>query len=384
MRQLATIQKISDIRSIPEADRILMARILGYETVVKKDEYKVGDLIVFIECDSIVPEKPEFEFLREGNFRIKIRRFKKQISEGLVMPISILPSDCVIKEGKEVTDIIGVKNYVRASEEEEEQNLANDKKRSKFMRFLMDFSFFRKVYLYLNSNVKGNWPVDTNIPKSDETRIQTCARLLMEHYDEEWYLTEKIDGQSFLAFTRLVKKWARKVKEFGVCSRNIHLKTPNNSNYWNVARKFDLEKKLLKYRSLLGVQAELISPNVQGNKYNVSELDIYVFSLYNDGELVGLEEMERICNELEIKTVPVINRSFIPSRDIGPNKEAKDVVDFMVNLSQGNSMLFNRKREGIVCRVKSNPKISFKVINPFFSLEQEEKIKTKKENKNEQ
>ena len=368
MRQLATIQKISDIREIPDADKIVMARILGYETVVKKDEFKIGDLIVYIECDSIVPERQEFEFLREGKFRIKIRKFRKQISEGLVMPLSILPYDCVIEEGKEVTDIIGVKNYVRASEEEEEATIANDKKRSKFMRFLMDFYVFRKVYLYFNSNIKGNWPNDC-FPKSDENRIQTCARLLMEHYNEEWYMCEKLDGQSFSAFVRLIKKWGRKTREFGVCSRNVHLKTSNNSNYWNAANKFDLKNKMLAHNSILGIQAELLNTNVQGNKYKVSEVDLYVFNIYKNGVLLSLEDMENICGELGLKVVPVLFRSFIPFKEIGEGKDVKDVVDFMVKLSQGDSKLLKRSREGLVCRLKSNPKISFKVINPYFLLE---------------
>ena len=386
MRQLATIRTIEKISPIEGADRIDVANLkdLAYDCVVKKGEYQVGQKVIYIECDAICPEKPEFEFLREVKFRIKIRRYRKQISEGLIMPISILPPDCEIEEGKEVTDIIGVKNYIRASEEEEEKNLASDKKRSKFMRFLMNFYIFRKIYLCFNSNVKGNWPGHTGIVKSDESRIQTCARLLMEHYNEKWYITEKIDGQSSLFFTHIVKKWGRSIKEFGVCSRNIWLKTSNNSNYWKAAIKFELNKKMPAYNCLLGVQAELIFPNVQANKYRVVDIDILVFSMYKDGVLVGLEEMEKVCAELGIKTVPIINRSFIPSKEIGEGKEVKEVVDYMVKLSQGDSTLLKRKREGIVVRLCSNPKISFKVINPYFLLENEEKAKTIKENKNEQ
>ena len=384
MRQLATIQKVSDIREIPDADKIVMARILGYETVVKKDEFKVGDLIVYIECDSIVPERQEFEFLREGKFRIKIRKFRKQIREGLVMPLSILPYDCIVEEGKEVTDIIGVKNYVRASEEEEEASLgasiANDKKRSKFMRFLMDFYVFRKVYLYFNSNIKGNFPTELGISKTDETRVQTCARILMEHYNEEWYLSEKIDGQSGTFFTYWAKVWARRIKKFGVCSRNLWIKTKNNSNYWRMADKYDLEKKMQEYIDPITIQCELAGPAIQGNKYKLEEMDIFVFNVFQNGEMASLEGMERVCAELGLKTVPIINRSFIPSKEIGEGKEVKDVVDFMVKLSQGDSCLLKRKREGVVCRLKRDPKISFKVINPYFLLESEEKQKIKKEN----
>ena len=381
MRQLATIRTIEKISSIPDADKIEVCSLknLQYDCVIKKGEYQVGQTVIYIECDSICPEISAFEFLREGNFRIKIRRFRKQISEGLVMPLSILPTECKIEEGKEVTDILGIKNYVRPEEESEEEQLANsNKNRTPLMKFLMDFYVFRKVYLFFNSNVKGNFPTQFGVSKTDETRIQSCARKLMEHYEEELYITEKIDGQSGTFFTYFIKKWARKVKSFGTCSRNMWLKTKNNSTYWKIVDKYDLEKKMKQYADLLIIQGEVTGLAIQDNKYKLDCIDLFVFNLLKNGNIVSLNEMETTCIELGLKTVPIVNRSFIPSRDIGTNKEVKEVVDFMVNLSQGDSQLLKRKREGVVIRLVSNPSISFKVINPYFTLENEEKMKKNK------
>ena len=381
MRQLATIRTIEKISSIPEADKIdvCLLKDLQYECVIKKGEYQVGQKIVYLECDSICPETADFEFLREGKFRIKIRKYRKQISEGLVMPITILPTDCKIEEGKEVTYILGIKNYVRAEEESEESQLANENKnRSPFMRFLMNVLLFRKIYLALNSKIKGNFPTQLGISKTDENRVQTCARKLMDHYDEEWYITEKCDGSSTTFFTYLLKKWGKKIKEFGVCSRSIWIKTKNNSNFWNIAIKYDLEKKFKQYSENVTCQGECCGPKIQDNKYKLDEIDLFVFNVFLDGKMLSVDAMESFCNNVGIKTVPIINRSFIPSRDIGVGKEVKEVVDFMVKLSQGDSKLYKRMREGIVVRLVSNPTISFKVINPYFLLEQEEKLKKKK------
>ena len=55
MRKLATIRKISELRPIPEADLIETAVLDGWEVVVKKDEHKVGDLVVYCEIDSWIP-----------------------------------------------------------------------------------------------------------------------------------------------------------------------------------------------------------------------------------------------------------------------------------------------------------------------------------------
>ena len=60
MRKLATIRTISDIRPIQGADRIEVAQVDGWECVVKKGEFHIGEKIVYVEVDSIMPEKPEF------------------------------------------------------------------------------------------------------------------------------------------------------------------------------------------------------------------------------------------------------------------------------------------------------------------------------------
>ena len=64
IRKLATIEKISAINPIPDADQIERATIRGWNVVVKKGDHKVGELVVYCEIDSLMPERPEFEFLR--------------------------------------------------------------------------------------------------------------------------------------------------------------------------------------------------------------------------------------------------------------------------------------------------------------------------------
>ena len=63
----------------------------GWECVVKKGEFTAGDPIVYVEVDSIVPERPEFEFLRDRKFCVRTIKLRKQVSQGLVLPMSILP-----------------------------------------------------------------------------------------------------------------------------------------------------------------------------------------------------------------------------------------------------------------------------------------------------
>lgn len=73
-RKLASIQTILEINPIEGADNIVVATVLGWHCVVKKGEFNVGDKIIYIEVDSILPATPEFEFMAKYNYRVKTVR----------------------------------------------------------------------------------------------------------------------------------------------------------------------------------------------------------------------------------------------------------------------------------------------------------------------
>ncbi len=89
MRKLASIQKIKNIEPIEGADAIEKASVLGWQLVIRKGEFNIGDLCVYIEIDSVLPEKPEFELIRAKSNRIKTVKLRGQISQGICFPLSI-------------------------------------------------------------------------------------------------------------------------------------------------------------------------------------------------------------------------------------------------------------------------------------------------------
>lgn len=225
MRQLATIREISDIRPIEGADRIVVAQVDGWECVVQKDAFHVGDKVVYIEIDSIMPEKPEYEFLRDRKFRVRTIKLKKQISQGLVLPLDVLPKGNY-QLGDDVTDIIGVKKYDPQAEQEAKLLTDQKKKQGKFLTFMYRFKWFRR--LFGTKRQKKGFP--DWIVKTDEERIQNRVSMFEYERDERtpFMATEKVDGQSATYF---LKKIRHGKYEFGVCSRNIHLGRPDNSSY---------------------------------------------------------------------------------------------------------------------------------------------------------
>lgn len=90
MRQLASIQKIQEILDHSNADNLEIARIKGWQVIIRKGEFKEGDLCVYCEIDSVMPEKPEFEFLAPRKYRIKTTKLRGEISQGIAFPLSIL------------------------------------------------------------------------------------------------------------------------------------------------------------------------------------------------------------------------------------------------------------------------------------------------------
>src|SRR5258708_37939295 len=107
MRKLASIQLIRSLEVIEGADAIEKATVLGWQLVVKKGEFKVGDLCVYCEIDCLMPDRPEFEFLRPRGMRIKTIRLRGQVSQGICFPLSILPAGSE-EEDTDCTDILGI------------------------------------------------------------------------------------------------------------------------------------------------------------------------------------------------------------------------------------------------------------------------------------
>ena len=274
MRKLASIKEIGTILPIENADAIELAMIDGWQCVVaKKDNFKPGNKIVYIEIDSIVPERPEFEFLRDRKFRVKTIKLRGQISQGLVLPLSILPDRKKPYEiGEDVTEILGIKKY--DPQAEQEKKLIVHKKQNKFQKFMMHFKWYRKLVLKKEPTA----PFPEDIHKTDEERIQNLSKPFEQWKKQgiKFQGTEKIEGQSGTFFTtKLNKKHL-----FGVCSRNIWLKAKDKSSYWQIAeaKNFNnmLEDIAARFNATkIVLQGEIIGPNIQKNIYHLDDYDIF-------------------------------------------------------------------------------------------------------------
>lgn len=329
-RQLATIQRITSLTPIPGADKIEVARILGWDVVVKKGDFKVNDCVVFCEIDSVLPDNnPEFYFLKNRGYRIKTIKLKKQISQGICFPLNILYSnpefEGSVSVGQDVTALLGVTKY---------DPIAN-------------------LPPQLRGHIKGNF--SKWVPKTDEIRIQSVLGVLEELKGKPYYFSLKIDGTSFT--------FVKKNGEIEVCSRNFSLKETEENLYWKIARQYDLINKV---PDNFAIQGEIAGPGIQANRLGLKDYELFVFNVYNINE-------HRYLNFNEyIDFTKYIGIKYVPTLELGDNFNFN--LDQLLEVAKGkyNS---GHPREGIVIRPltemyseKLKGRFSFKVINNDYLL----------------
>lgn len=370
MRKLASIRRILDLNPIQGADKIEVARIDGWEVVVKKEEFKVGDLCVYFEIDSILPEHAVFEFMRKAKFRVRTIKLKGQVSQGLALKTDILKSfdkdHKRFHEGHDVTDIIGVKKH---DPEAEKERKVNYKKLPKWKSLLYRIPLIRRIFIKKD----GKYPFPTHIvKKTDEERVQNLSPFEKRFlHNKIMCITEKIDGTS----TTYIFRPGIFKDEFMVCSRNLMMFKDNNSWWWKPVQKYDIKnqmKKLykelhLKHDEYLIIQGETIGKDIQQNKYHIMGYDFFVFNICVSNkmyrEVYSFEVLKSICKKMNLKHVPFLEYYTI-SESLGCGT---DFVDYFVEYSKGSSVLHPVEREGVVIRLSDNS-VSFKAINPNFLI----------------
>ena len=352
-RALASIQYVKSIDPIPGADFIVKIGIRGWFTVARKDEFKVGDPCVFFEVDSILPETPEFEFMRDRKFRVKTMKFKKQIAQGLAMPLKevsalwkdnsplLVNEDMVqFEEGQDVTDIIGVIKHEPP------------------------------IPTCLSGSVVGRRP--SFIRKTDEYRLQSYPEILKEFEGKQAYVTEKLDGSSMSVF------YSPLVKEFGVCSRNMQLAEDENNAFWKAINRYSLKEVFPaavensdQKDITFVIQAELCGPGIQKNRLELDHHDMFVFNVYDatNDRYLPYEELERFCGDLLLKTVPYIDTISLEGH----------TIDTLLAMAEGKYKGTKNEREGIVIRDLESSRsetldgnlLSFKVQNNKYLLKED-------------
>ena len=343
-RKMATLRRIDIIEPIDGADAIEVATVGGWKVVVKKNEFAVGDLAIYCEIDSFIPTtiapfltKPDnypkvFEGV-EGE-RLRTVRLRGQLSQGLLLPLSVVLNGLTIEqrfvfaqsEGADVSEQLNIRKYEAP------------------------------IPACLAGEVKGMFP--GFIPKTDQERIQNLTKELLDwkRLGYTWEVTEKLDGTSMTSFTL--------DGVFSICSRNLELKPHADNSMFKAAAAQDLENKLLSTGRNLALQGELIGNGIQGNKYKMTGQFFYVFDIYDIDAKRYMTPWERkaFVTKHDIKHVPVF-------KSTEKLLESDDSAS-LLRCAEGKSVMGDitgPEREGLVYKC-NEAEVSFKAISNKFLL----------------
>jgi RNA ligase (TIGR02306 family) len=273
MSKSAQIVKILEVKKHPNADSLDLVKVLGWQCVAKLGEFKEGEIVVYIEIDTQLKERPEFEFLRNKNFRVRSIRLRGELSQGLILPLSVLPTG-EYHESDDVSELVGASHYEKP------------------------------IPACLAGQAKGGFPTSL-ISKTDEERIQNYPALIEYFKGREVYVSVKINGAS----GSFIKKSAdpsvpNDTGEIFVCSRNLNLKDTENNTHWKILRKYDLLDKMPEGYA---IQYECYGEGIQGNDLGIKGQDIAVFNVKNllTGQYLSYDDFKIFCDSLKIPMVPI-------------------------------------------------------------------------------
>ena len=344
MRLLVTRRTIEDIQPIKGADMIERVTIDGWHCVSKKGEFAVNDDCIYFEIDSFLPASDErFEFLMkqsrtfEDNLghRLRTVRLRKQISQGLAMPVGLFPELVGVSNEDDMASLIGVVKYEPP------------------------------VPACIAGEVVGGFP--SFIPKTDEERAQNIVdEIFIENEGAVYEVSVKLDGTSMTAFLN--------EDEVGVCMRNYQLKI-NEANSHNTLVKIATSGLLDKLREIgrnMAVQGEVMGEGIQKNRESLKGHHFYVYNIYDIDAKRYLNPIERIMffNE-HLKGVPKVNHvpvliTNVSMSDLIHEAKPVDNIDLLIGMADGES-LNAETREGLVWK-RMDGRFSFKTISNQFLL----------------
>jgi len=370
-RNLVTVRNIGNLAPIPGADQIEVAEVDGWKCVVKKGEFKVGDQCLYLEIDSLVPathpEFPQFHFLEKNAkyekdgykfARIRTIKLRKQISQGLALPLSMFPD--LFHDNAEMNAAIPP------------EDLAN--------HFFVTLYEPPQVSIGGPQRIQGNFPIF--IPKTDQERVQNMFQEIKNRQNhvrwdhekkeliqlpndkvETYEVSIKMDGTSVTIYRTVETnpETNERIDHFGVCSKNWEIEEDKDNKYWDAALQYNLKDKLFPGYA---IQGEICGPGIQHNNEKLKDLKLFVYNVYDIDrkQYLSPDDCRKFCEFIQLEHVPVLHEDFEFTFE-----NIQEVLDF----ADGKSYNPDVNREGLVFKSNSSD-FSFKVISNKYLLENDE------------
>ena len=382
-RALAYTARCGVIKPIEGADNIELMAVNGWNVIVKKGEFKEGDLCVYFEIDSKLPVREWSEFMLKKHYKVKTMKLNKfgVISQGLALPTNVFDITIPEEENIDLTEKLDVVYSVDEDNKRKAEISKYDKMRQRHLDLFKKNELVKWLYrrmwgkrlLFIFLGKKRDtrtWP--EWVSKTDEERCQNLPHLFPGD-ETEWIVTEKIDGTS-TTFT--MKRKGRKT-DFYVCSRNVCFDKPEKADrcyyesnvYLEMADKYNIEEILTEMLEdhddveFITIQGETYGQGIQNRDYGMNYHDFMAFNLifgYKNGEVQRFNplEMSTILAWYDIPCVPVVHDCYVLPTT------CQELLDYAAD---DISRIDGGMREGIVLRTKDG-KQSFKAVSNEFLM----------------
>ena len=396
IRELAYIVKVGWVKPIEGADNIELIGINGWTCIAKKGEFVEGDLAVYFEIDSKLPEAEWSAFMAPKHYKVKTMKLNKfkVVSQGLALPASAFGWSLVsgedmistaepliakgngdyLAEGDFLTQALGV-TYADAEDNARKSSTGDKYKKMAarhpelFKKSIIKWFYKRTwgkkilfVFFGKKKDKNGSWPAW--VVKTDEERIQNMPWILEDK--SEWIATEKIDGTST---TATLKRGKFGKDKFYICSRNVVFDEPDKKCYYDsnvyteMAVKYNFEEVLrdiLNHYDLdwVTLQGETYGEGIQKRTYGLKGHDFMGFNLiFSDRGRLNSSKSAEIMKSYRIPWVPILNEHFV----------LPDTVEELLDYATDKSLLDGGMREGVVFRSPDGQR-SFKAVSNEFLL----------------
>ena len=344
-RKLASVQRIAEIRPIPEADRICAYRINGWWVVDSVGKYQVDELVLYAEPDSFISHdlapflskgKEPREYNGVKGEKLRTIRLKKQLSQGLLLPLSEIREKFNIvsfSEGDDLTEVLGITKWEAP------------------------------IDACLAGQVRGNFP--SFLVKTDQERCQNIvSEIFEEHKGETYEVTLKLDGSSCTIYI--------KDGDVGVCSRNLDLKETEGNSFWKAARDQGIVDAMLAYNEKTGhniaLQMELCGEKIQGNQEGIKGQRLFLFDVFDIDNQAYMKPGQRLAFMEDVLIALGADLEHTPILDLRTKAAGRFAnLDELLAYADGPSMNPNVKREGLVFKSYESG-FTFKAISNEWLL----------------
>lgn len=317
-KTIISYERVNEVRHHPDADRLDIVQVLGYQVIVGRDQFKVGDGAIYFPPDILIPEHVSeplgvTKYLKHAVYPGDIGKSQCRVAacrlRGIPSHGFLVSSELGVEFGTNLTETFCGKKYeppVRFGAGDAEQENAN-------------------------------FPRYTNIEN-----IQRYGSLIPDGV--EVVISEKLHGTNVrLGYIQEGGDWV-----FAAGSHKVRRKS-GSGLYWEFMSD-NMKEMLLRIHKTRNcnvvVYGEIFGPGIQDLDYGLSTKELRVFDIAVDiavdGYYLSYDCMKEWCDRYDIKTVPLLYR--------GPySKEVVEEHTYGPTTFQGVKSKF-KDREGCVVK----------------------------------